>query len=76
MSLKEDAVEGEKESLQAVVKRGKLAWFGHTTRHDTLSTTTLQGDLERGEAHRQIEEECDGEHQGMDQPWVTGWLSW
>ena len=32
----------------ATVKRRKLAWFGHVTRHDSLSKTILQGTLEGG----------------------------
>ena len=31
------------EPLLATVKRRKLAWFGHVTRHDSLSKTILQG---------------------------------
>ena len=30
------------EPFLATVKRGKLAWFGHVTRHDSLSKTILQ----------------------------------
>ena len=33
---------GPQEPLLATVKRRKLAWFGHVTRHDSLSKTTLQ----------------------------------
>ena len=36
------------EPLLATVKRRKLAWFGHVTRHDSLSKTILQGTLEVG----------------------------
>ena len=34
-------LEGPQEVLLAVVKRGKLAWFGHVTRHDSLSKTIV-----------------------------------
>ena len=34
--------------LLATVKRRKLAWFGHITRHDSLPKTILQGTLEGG----------------------------
>ena len=34
--------------LLAIVKRRKLAWFGHVTRHNTLSKTILQGTVEGG----------------------------
>ncbi|GFS00135.1 endonuclease-reverse transcriptase [Elysia marginata] len=34
------------EPLLATVKRRKLAWFGHVTRHDSLSKTILQGTVE------------------------------
>ncbi|KAH3861537.1 hypothetical protein DPMN_024469 [Dreissena polymorpha] len=30
---------GPKEPLLAAVKRQKLAWFGHVTRHDSLCKT-------------------------------------
>ena len=36
------------EPLLATVQRRKLAWFGHVTRHDSLSKTILQGTLEGG----------------------------
>ncbi|GFS01436.1 endonuclease-reverse transcriptase [Elysia marginata] len=37
---------GLQEPLLATVKRHKLAWFGHVTRHDSLSKTILQGTVE------------------------------
>ena len=39
---------GPQEPLLATVTRPKLAWFGHVTRHDSLSKTILQGTLEGG----------------------------
>ena len=39
---------GPQEPLLARVKRRKLQWYGHTTRHDSLSKTILQGTLEGG----------------------------
>ncbi len=39
---------GPQEPLLATVKRRKLAWFGHVTRHNSLSKTILQGTLEGG----------------------------
>ena len=36
------------EPLLATVKRQKLAWFGHVTRHDSPSKTILQDTLEDG----------------------------
>ena len=39
---------GPREPLLATVKRRKLQWFGHVTRHDTLSKTILQGTVEGG----------------------------
>ena len=38
---------GPQEPLLATVKRRKLAWFGHITRHDNLCKTILQGSLGR-----------------------------
>ena len=40
---------GPQEPLLATVKRRKLAWFGHVTYHDSLSTTILQDTLEGGQ---------------------------
>ena len=37
---------GKQEPLLAVVKRRKLAWYGHISRHDTLSKTIFQGTVE------------------------------
>ena len=37
---------GRQEPLLATVKRRKMAWFGHTIRHNTLSKTILQGTVE------------------------------
>ena len=39
---------GPREPLLATVKRRNLAWFGHVTRHDSLSEIILQGTLEGG----------------------------
>ena len=36
---------GLQEPLLATVRRWKLAWFGHVTRHDSLPNTTLQGNV-------------------------------
>ena len=40
-----------REPLLATVKRRKLSWFGHVSRHDNLSKTILQGILEVGRHH-------------------------
>ena len=42
------ALVGPQEPLLATVKRRKLAWFGHVTRHNSLCKTILQGTLEGG----------------------------
>ena len=39
---------GPQEPLLATVKGWKLAWFGHVTCHNGLSTTIVQGNLEDG----------------------------
>ena len=36
---------GPQEPLLAIVKRRKLAWFGHVARRDSLSKTLIQGTL-------------------------------
>ena len=51
---------GPQELLLATVKRRKLACFGHVTRHDSLSKTILQGNLE-GRRRRGRHSKC-----GMD----------
>ena len=48
VQIKIDFLVGPQEPLLANAKRQKLAWFGHVTRHDSLSKTTLQGSLEGG----------------------------
>ena len=37
---------GMQEPFLATVKRWKLAWYGHISRHDSLSKTILQGTVE------------------------------
>ena len=44
---------GPQEPLLAVIKWRKLVWFGHITRHDSLSKTILQGTVEGGRKGRQ-----------------------
>ena len=39
---------GPQESLVGLVRRRKLAWFGHITRHNGLAKMVLQGTLEGG----------------------------
>ena len=39
---------GPQEPLLATVKRQKLQWFGHVSRHNTLAKTILQGTLDGG----------------------------
>ena len=48
---------GEQEPLLATVKRRKLMWFGHLNRHETLSTTILQGTVE-GSRRRGRQKKC------------------
>ena len=48
---------GPQEPILATVKRRKLAWFGHVTRHDSLSKWTTPWLAEKM---------LDGQHQGMD----------
>ena len=39
---------GPKERLLSIVKRRKLKWFCHVTRHDSLCKTVMQGTVEGG----------------------------
>ncbi|GFR76872.1 UDP-glucuronosyltransferase 2A1-like [Elysia marginata] len=51
---------GPQEPLLATVKRRKLAWFGHVTRHDSLSKTILQATVEgKRRRGRQRKAWCD-----------------
>ena len=38
---------GQQENLLGIVKRRKVAWFGHISRHNSLAKTELQGTLGR-----------------------------
>ena len=42
------ALVGPQEPLLATVKRRKLGWYGHMTRHDSLCKTIMQGTIEGG----------------------------
>ena len=44
---------GPQEPFLATVKRRTLAWFGHVTRHNSLSKTILQDTLEGGRSRGQ-----------------------
>ena len=48
MRSKVNFLVGPQEPLLASAKRRKLAWFGHVTRHDSLSETILHGTMEGG----------------------------
>ena len=43
-----ESVSGRQERLLSTVKRRKLLWFGHVTRHDSLAKTTMQGTIQGG----------------------------
>ena len=43
-----ESLVGPQEHLLATVKRRKLKWFGHITRHDSLCKTIMQGTVEGG----------------------------
>ena len=38
----------KQEPLLAIIKKRKMKWFGHVTRHNSLSKTILQGTVEGG----------------------------
>ena len=58
---------GPQKPLLATVKRRKLKWFRHVTRHDGLSKTIIQGNLEGGR-HRGQQRKC-----WMDN--IKAWIS-
>ena len=43
-----ESVAGRQERLLSTVKRRKLLWFGHVTRHDSLAKTIMQGTIHGG----------------------------
>ena len=43
-----ETLAGPQEPLLAIIKRRKLAWYGHVTRHNSIPKTVLQGTLEGG----------------------------
>ena len=49
-------------------KQWKLVWFGHVTRHSSLSKTILQGTLEGRWHHGQQSKIIDGQRQTVDIP--------
>ena len=59
---------GPQEPLLTTVKRRKLAWFGHATRHDSLSKTILSGHLGGWAMPWSAAEMLDGQHQRVDIP--------
>ena len=62
---------GPQEPLLATVKRRKLSWFGHVTRHNSLPKTILQGTVEGGRKRgRQVKSWMDNikEWTRMDSP--------
>ena len=59
---------GPQERLLAMVKRRKLAWFGHVTRHDSLSKTILHGTFGGWATPWAAEEMLDGQNQRLDIP--------
>ena len=45
---KVESIVGSQEPVLATVKRRKLMWFGHISRHDSLCKTIMQGKVEGG----------------------------
>ena len=43
-----EALAGPQEPILAVVRRRKISWLGHVTRHNSLAKTILQGTVEGG----------------------------
>ena len=61
---------GQQENLLGIVKKRKLAWFGHISRHTSLAKTVRQGGRKRG---RQITCWADNleERTRLDSPTLT-----
>ena len=60
---------GPQELLLVIVKRRKLQWFGHTTRHNTLAKEILQSTVKGGRKRRRPQQiymdnirECEAAH--------------
>ena len=65
---------GQQENLLGIVKRRKLAWFGHISRHNSLAKTVLQVTLEGGrKSGRQVKCWTDNlkEWTRLDSPTLT-----
>ena len=58
---------GQHEDLLTIRKRRKLQWYGHVSRSSGLAKSRHS---ERRKRTRQIEEEVEWQHQGMDRPGV------
>ena len=58
---------GPQEPVLVTVKRWKLAWFGHVTRHNSLAKTILQSTLEGGL--------CCGRQRRCWMDDIKGWMS-
>ena len=56
------------EPLLVTLERQKLAWFGHVTRHPSLSKTTLSRHLGGWATSWSAEGMLDGQHQKVDVP--------
>ena len=69
MGVEQDQLpRGPQELLLATVKRRKLAWFVHVTRHDSLSKAILHGDLGGWATPWSAEVVLDEQHQRVDVP--------
>ena len=52
-----ESLVGPQEPLLATIKRRKMIWFGHVTRHDSLCKTIMQGTIE-GRRRRGRQRKC------------------
>jgi hypothetical protein len=66
------ALVGSQEPLLATVKRRKLAWFGHVTRHNSLCKTTCKApSREVGVADGRRRAGCRMSKSGPASPWTS-----
>ena len=57
---------GPQELLLATVKRRKLQWFGHTTRHNTLAKELLQGTVKDSRKQGRPHKNVHGQHSRVE----------
>ena len=64
---------GQQENLVGTMKRKKLAWFRHITRHKSLTKVVLQGTLMGSRKQAKYWVDNPKEYTRLDSPTLTRW---